>query len=78
MLIMKIRGCYLGHVLHNKEYQPILLILQGRSEFKRTQGRCWTSWLENVGQSSCQQSCESARLLISTEDRHSQEEKNKD
>lgn len=41
---------YLGHVMRNEKYHLIQLILQGKIEGKRTQGRRRTSWLKNIRQ----------------------------
>ena len=41
---------YLGHVMRNEKYQLIQLILQGKIEGSRSQGRRRTSWLKNIRQ----------------------------
>ena len=41
---------YLGHVMRNDKYQLIQLILQGKIDSRRGQGRRRTSWLKNIRQ----------------------------
>jgi len=41
---------YFGHVMRDEKYQLIQLILQGKIDGIRGQGRRRTSWLKNIRQ----------------------------
>ena len=39
---------YFGHVMRNEKYRLLQLVMEGKIEGKRGQGRRKTSWLENL------------------------------